>query len=167
MKAAGRGDPWGLPQSPEPLEKPPSPRRPLPDVEVLHIDIPVWSRLPLAPQQQPLLGRSLCKKPGSMAQTPLAQLHGGAEEQEMGWGGEWPLAGRACSARESLTHSPSLVGVGEQQGGLRFMEFQLRRDHPVCPAAQPRPENLIQLPLHCTRHLCWLKHFRPQETDLL
>lgn len=31
-----------------------------PDVEVLHIDIPVGGSLPLAPEQQTLLGRSLC-----------------------------------------------------------------------------------------------------------
>lgn len=33
----------------------------LPDVEVLHIDIPVGGSLPLAPQQQTLLSRGLCK----------------------------------------------------------------------------------------------------------
>lgn len=33
-----------------------------PDVEVLHVHIPVGGSLPLAPQQQTLLGRGLWKK---------------------------------------------------------------------------------------------------------
>lgn len=33
-----------------------------PDVEVLHIDVPVGGSLPLAPQQQTLLSRSLWTK---------------------------------------------------------------------------------------------------------
>lgn len=32
-----------------------------PDVEVLHVDVPVGGSLPLAPQQQTLLGRGLCR----------------------------------------------------------------------------------------------------------
>lgn len=39
--------------------------RPSPDVEVLHVDVLVGRRLPLAPQQQPLLGRGLCRGMGS------------------------------------------------------------------------------------------------------
>ena len=31
-----------------------------PDVEVLHVDVPVGGGLPLAPQQQTLLSRGLC-----------------------------------------------------------------------------------------------------------
>ena len=33
-----------------------------PDVEVLHVDVPVGGSLPLAPQQQTLLGRGLCEQ---------------------------------------------------------------------------------------------------------
>lgn len=32
-----------------------------PDVEVLHVDVLVWGRLPLAPEKQPFLGGGLCR----------------------------------------------------------------------------------------------------------
>lgn len=41
-------------------------------MEVLHVDVLVGGRLPLAPQQQALLGRGLCNGAGSARRTPAA-----------------------------------------------------------------------------------------------
>lgn len=46
-----------------------------PDVEVLHIDVLVRGRLPLAPEEEPLLGRGLCEhmRTGSAGSKPNTQ----------------------------------------------------------------------------------------------
>lgn len=115
-----------------------------PDVEVLHVDVLVWGRLSLAPEEKPFLGRGLCRthKDGEHKLTtrgaaPSAGGHprgsGRRGREKLGkrpWDGAaaaWvPLPHPSCMPGPRSSHSPGVtldVTVTGQCQGLNLSRF--------------------------------------------